>query len=53
MRTAVVHARLISRGGAENALTQILRLFPEADLRGLARSKLLKCSIIITAGYRL
>ncbi len=35
MRTAVVHDWLIHRGGAENTLAQILRLFPEADLFSL------------------
>ena len=35
MKIAVVHDWLISRGGAENTLAQILRLFPEADLFSL------------------
>lgn len=32
MRIAVVHDWLVARGGAENTLGQILRVFPEADL---------------------
>ncbi|MCX5793006.1 MAG: glycosyltransferase [Elusimicrobia bacterium] len=35
MKIAVVHDWLISRGGAENTLAQILRLFPSADLFSL------------------
>ena len=35
MNIAIVHDWLISRGGAENTLAQILGLFPEADLFSL------------------